>query len=159
MPPWCAACGGTIKRNPGPPAAAPLAAYKAAILVLRVDCETVSDTQTPPADNQDQDKTFSRGGARRAAGCGCDPARWASRISSRKPYFVLTNVYTSGIIILLKGVLIMAKTMKSYRFEQFTLDRLAALAKKLNLTETSALEYAVSVVYFEQVYDKEKKEG
>lgn len=53
----------------------------------------------------------------------------------------------------------MAKTMKSYRFEQFTLDRLAALAKKLNLTETSALEYAVSVAYFEEVYDKEKKEG
>ena len=53
----------------------------------------------------------------------------------------------------------MAKTMKSYRFELFTVDRLAALAKKLDLTETSALEIAVSVAYFEEVYDKEKKEG
>lgn len=51
----------------------------------------------------------------------------------------------------------MAKTMKSYRLEQFTLDRLAALAKKLDLTETSALEYAISMVYFVEVYDKGKK--
>lgn len=53
----------------------------------------------------------------------------------------------------------MAKTMKSYRLEQFTLDRLAALAKKLDLTETSALEYAISMVYFVEVYDKGKKKG
>lgn len=51
------------------------------------------------------------------------------------------------------------KTMKSYRLEQSTLNRLSALAKKLRMTETSALEYAVTVVYFSEVYDKEKKEG
>lgn len=47
----------------------------------------------------------------------------------------------------------MAKVMKSYRLEQFTLNRLAWLCKELDLNETSTIELAITELYMRHYYD------
>lgn len=53
----------------------------------------------------------------------------------------------------------MAKIMKSYRIHQFTLDRLAELAKWYNVTDTTAIEIAITEAYLREKDRQEKKAG
>lgn len=47
----------------------------------------------------------------------------------------------------------MAKIMKSYRLEQFTLNRLKWLCQELDLNETSTIELAITELYMKYYYD------
>lgn len=47
----------------------------------------------------------------------------------------------------------MAKVMKSYRMEQFTLNRLSWLAHELDLTESSVVQLAITELYMRHYYD------
>lgn len=54
----------------------------------------------------------------------------------------------------------MAKVMKSYRLEQFTLNRLTKLCKKWDLNETSTIELLITEAYLRECYlPDQKKEG
>lgn len=47
----------------------------------------------------------------------------------------------------------MAKIMKSYRLEQYTLNRLHWLCEKLDLNETSMIELLITDAYMKAYYD------
>ena len=59
----------------------------------------------------------------------------------------------------MKGAVIMAKVMKSYRIEQFTLNRLSWLSHDLDLSDTSVVELAITELYMKRYYDRCFQDG
>ncbi|MDE6591038.1 MAG: hypothetical protein K2K53_12005 [Oscillospiraceae bacterium] len=50
----------------------------------------------------------------------------------------------------------MAKTMKSYRFEDFTLKRLSWLANHYDLSDTSTIELLITETYLREKEEEKK---